>query len=110
MKVAVLGATGRTGVPLVRQALEKGHHVVAIVRDRSKVTIEHECLQVVESDIYSSESLAEHFSGVDAVISCLGSPGLWKTTLYSESIKSIVSAMRKASVTRFVCITSWCTV
>ncbi|XP_077870171.1 flavin reductase (NADPH)-like [Saccoglossus kowalevskii] len=45
MKVAVLGATGRTGVPLVRQALEKGHHVVAIVRDRSKVTIEHECLQ-----------------------------------------------------------------
>ncbi|MGA7050796.1 MAG: NAD(P)H-binding protein, partial [Mycobacterium sp.] len=32
MKFLVLGATGRTGVPFVKKALDQGHQVTALVR------------------------------------------------------------------------------
>ncbi|PIK35867.1 putative flavin reductase (NADPH)-like [Apostichopus japonicus] len=98
MKLAILGATGRTGVHLVEQALEEGHEVVAIVRTPSKVTTEHENLKVVSGDITSTASLKEHFEGCDAVVSCLGAGTLRNVTLYSESIKIIVAAMRETSI------------
>ncbi len=37
MRVAILGATGLTGVPLVLQALAGGHEVVAVVRSAKKL-------------------------------------------------------------------------
>ncbi|XP_077977400.1 flavin reductase (NADPH)-like [Glandiceps talaboti] len=109
MKIAVFGATGGSGQNAVRLALEAGHSVIAIVRNTSKVETKHENLQVVEGNIFSDETLVPHLAGVDAVLSCLGGTTLWKPTLYSESIRPIVSAMRQAEVKRLVCITSWCT-
>lgn len=48
MKIAILGATGRTGLVLVRQALDQGHDVLALVRNPEAMTkqIQHERLKV----------------------------------------------------------------
>ena len=46
MKVAVIGATGPTGMCVVQQALDAGHEVVALVRSPEKMTIQHDNLQV----------------------------------------------------------------
>lgn len=37
LKLVVFGATGRTGKEVVKQALEKGHHVTAVVRTPEKM-------------------------------------------------------------------------
>ena len=39
-KLVVFGATGRTGKEIVKQALDKGHHVTAIVRTPEKLNIQ----------------------------------------------------------------------
>ena len=39
-KLAVFGATGRTGLLLVQQALAKGHSVAAVVRNSEKFQLE----------------------------------------------------------------------
>ena len=39
-KLAVLSATGRTGLPLVQKALAKGQSVAAVVRNREKFQLE----------------------------------------------------------------------
>lgn len=73
MKLAILGATGQTGKPLVQQALDGGHQVVAIVRSPSKLEdMKHDNLTVVEGNIFSDEDLANHLVGIDAVLSTLG--------------------------------------
>lgn len=46
MKIAVLGASGQTGVHLVNQALQQGHNVTAIVRNPAKLTVHHDKLKV----------------------------------------------------------------
>ena len=46
MKIAVLGATGQTGMHLVAQALKQGHEVTALVRNPGKLTPNHDNLKV----------------------------------------------------------------
>ncbi|XP_043551637.1 flavin reductase (NADPH)-like [Chiloscyllium plagiosum] len=111
MKLLILGATGQTGQLLVRQALDQGHVVKAVVRTPSKLTIQHDNLKVVKANIFSAESLVEHFNEQDAIMSCLGFPMsiFSDVTGYTESIEAIVLAMREAKVTRLIAMTSWYT-
>ena len=81
MKLAVLGGTGLTGKPLILQALEAGHEVVAIVRSPSKLAdIQHDSLTVVTANIFSADDLKKHFLGADAVLSTLGFPSICPRT------------------------------
>ena len=50
MKIAIIGATGKEGTLLVKEALTRGHEVTAIVRDRSKI-IEPKA-KVLEKDLF----------------------------------------------------------
>ncbi|XP_031559713.1 flavin reductase (NADPH)-like [Actinia tenebrosa] len=113
-RLAVFGATGPTGICAVKRALELGHNVTTLVRSPEKLKdIQNENLKVVKANIFEPDSLVEHLNGQNAVMSYLGAhntSALNPTTLYSESMKSIMIAMERAKVNRVVTITSWCTV
>uniref|UniRef100_A0A8C6UM21 NAD(P)-binding domain-containing protein n=1 Tax=Neogobius melanostomus TaxID=47308 RepID=A0A8C6UM21_9GOBI len=111
MKLTVLGATGQTGQQLVQQALQQGHSVTAVVRNPSKLTVQHDNLKVVEANIFSADSLKDHFKGQDAVMSCLGFPAsfFYAVTGYTLSMNAMVDAMREAKVNRLITMTSWYT-
>ncbi|XP_033127241.1 flavin reductase (NADPH)-like [Anneissia japonica] len=109
LKVVVLGATGKTGSQVVDEALIRGHHVVAIVRNPSKITQKHANLKVVSGNVMSAEFLAQQFQEQDVVISCIGTntPTLFKVTLYTDTMRSILEAMRTAGVKRLATVTAW---
>ncbi|XP_056146126.1 flavin reductase (NADPH)-like [Lampris incognitus] len=111
MKIAVLGATGQTGQYLVKQALQQGHTVTAIVRNPAKLRVQHDKLKVVEADIFSASTLKAHFKGQDVIISCLGFPAsfLSGVTGYTLSMSAIVSAMQEVRVNKIITMTSWYT-
>ena len=52
MKLAIFGATGATGAELVKQALENGHTVTALVRNPAAL-VEMERLQIISGDVLS---------------------------------------------------------
>jgi len=75
--VLLLGATGRTGQRTLRQLLDHGVGVRAIVRSRGKLPpdlLGHPDLAVIEASLLSlpEEELLRHLRGCTAVLSCLG--------------------------------------
>ncbi|GGN15593.1 flavin reductase [Lentzea pudingi] len=51
MHLTILAASGRTGLALTRQALERGHTVTAIARDPRRIALEHPLLSKVAGDV-----------------------------------------------------------
>ena len=70
LTVTVLGATGQTGRELVRQALERGHDVIAVARDPSK--LDFPGLRRAATDVRNPESAAQVLAGAEVIVSALG--------------------------------------
>jgi len=75
--VLLLGGTGRTGGRVLRQLLERGVAVRAIVRSSARLPeglAGKKGLEVIEADLLSlgADELRRYVAGCDAIISCLG--------------------------------------
>src|SRR6202521_71231 len=103
MKLAVLGATGRTGRLVVEQALAAGHTVTALVRSPEKLTTSNSNLRVVTGKATDTSDVSRALEGADAVISTLGGKG----SVIADSTQAIVAAAREAGVSRVVLLSSW---
>jgi putative NADH-flavin reductase len=103
MQLAVFGATGRTGRPLVRQALERGHDVVAFARDPDDLAdFEDSALTVVQGDAYTGEGVGDAVAGADAVVSVLGQSSSGPDDLLTVAGDHVLAAMADAGVSRYV--------
>ena len=104
VKLLVLGGTGGTGRLIVAQALEAGHDVTVLARDRSRVTTTHPLLRVVIGDTTAgADALFEAMRGQDAVISALGRGYSFKSHhLIARSAPNILAAMEMAGLSRLV--------
>ena len=67
-KIAIIGATGRAGSQLLEEALRRGHSVVAIARDPSRLQ-GRDGVTVKALDVKDSAALQAAVAGVDAVLS-----------------------------------------
>lgn len=107
MKLVIFGATGKTGLEVVKQALEQGHTVTAFVRDSTRLTIEDESLTLVVGDAFDPASVAQSVQGQDAVICALGAGSeLKKTTVRTTGTINIISGMQKNNVKRLMVVTA----
>ncbi|MCI0711337.1 MAG: SDR family oxidoreductase [Chloroflexi bacterium] len=106
MKVVVFGATGGTGIHVVRQALAAGHAVTAVARRPAAVDIQHECLKVIQGDVMEPDTIAEAMRGQDVVVSALGTTSTRPMTLYSEGTGNIMAVMQVAGVRRLLCVSA----
>ncbi len=102
MKIALFGGAGRTGTLLVRQALDRGHEVVALVRMAAKLSIADVGLTVIEGDATNAGDVVQVIEGADAVVSMIapmpgGTEGMMKTV--SENI---IAAMRQHGARRLI--------
>ena len=63
MKLLIIGGTGKTGRELIKQGLEQGHFITAIVRNPKKIKNNHPKLKVLKADVLIPESLKNAFQG-----------------------------------------------
>lgn len=105
--VLVIGPTGGTGQQLVRQALERGYTVTALVRNPAKLQLTHPQLTVVKGDVLYYASVAAAMQGQDAVLSALGHRRLWvPSNVQSEGTHNVLRAMAEHGVRRFIAETA----
>jgi putative NADH-flavin reductase len=105
MKIVIFGASGGTGLEVLKQALESGHTVTAFVRTTSKIDIQHPNLTLFQGDVMDTNAVEKAIVGQDAVISTVGPvrpsiPGMMET-----AAKNIVAAMKKHGIRRIVSTT-----
>jgi putative NADH-flavin reductase len=105
MKLAIFGATGRTGIPLVKQALEAGHEVIVLVRTPGKLNIQNEHLQVIQGDAMNAGDVDKVVKGADAVISVLGQSKESPRDMQTVATENIVRAMNSYGVKRLISLT-----
>jgi putative NADH-flavin reductase len=113
MKILVLGITGRTGCLVAAEALKRGHSVVGIARDKSKVTVPG--TEIIEGTPYDYNTVSKAIEGCDSVISTLNvfpeSHGLFgkvkgPVNTMSVSIKNVVKSMSEKNIKRVVVMTA----
>jgi putative NADH-flavin reductase len=106
MKLIVFGSTGGIGRNIVEQALRAGHHVTAIARNPSALTIEHANLEIVKGDVFQPATFDKVMKEQSAVLSAIGISSTKQTTVYSEGVSNIVKAMQKNGVQRIICVSA----
>ena len=96
LEISVIGGSGMIGQRIVREALDRGHHVTVIVRDPAKVTLKHARLTVAQGDVLESPVIAKIVAGQDVVVSAVGAARAENPdyTLYLQAAKSLVDALR----------------
>jgi uncharacterized protein YbjT (DUF2867 family) len=102
-RIAVIGATGRTGRALVDRALAAGHRIVALAR--TPPSSSRPGLEWVQGDVLTFSDVARVVAGADAVVCCLGSDGDSPLDLCGSGTQNIVDAMKLTGVRRLICQT-----
>lgn len=96
-KLVVFGASGMIGSRVLTEALERGHHVLAVVRDPAKLTRDDANLTVESGDVTDPATVTRVARGADAVLCCVSrrGPGLDQTAAYLEVVDSLVDGLRE---------------
>jgi putative NADH-flavin reductase len=95
MKVAIIGASGKTGLTLIRQSLDRGFETIGVSRDASVEKLDgfagSDGLTLITAPVVSNEDiLGEALAGCDAVVAVSISVGRLKAT-------DLVAALSKAA-------------
>ncbi|QXJ21509.1 NAD(P)H-binding protein [Actinomadura graeca] len=109
MRLTVFGATGSTGGPFVRQALDAGHEVTAVVRGDPAALADRMPeaggrFLAVRADVMNPAEIEPFVSGRDAVVSVLGSAGRAPSRVREKAAESVTTAMARAEVRRLVIV------
>ncbi|MFE5296048.1 NAD(P)-dependent oxidoreductase [Streptomyces sp. NPDC056632] len=108
MKLTVFGATGGIGREIVRQALDAGHEVTAVVRDPARFTVTGERLEVFRADLTDPEALRGAVAGRHAVLSGLGARNRADaaTGIAARLTRPVLSAMDAEGVRRLLVVSA----
>ncbi|TQR29968.1 NAD(P)-dependent oxidoreductase [Brevibacillus brevis] len=99
MKIAIVAASGKAGKVIMKEALDRGHQVTAIVRDASK--IEQKDVAVIQKDVF--DLTAADLNGFDVVVNAFGAPA-GQEHLHVESGKALIEALKVAPSTRLLVV------
>jgi putative NADH-flavin reductase len=96
LKITVIGGSGMIGQRVVREALDRGHHVTLVARDPAKITGTHQRLTVAKGDVLDSDAIAKIVADQDVVISAVGTARAQKPdySLYLTGADSLITALR----------------
>ena len=105
MNLVVLGATGSTGLEIVRQAIEYGHSVTAFVRSPERLKPFRDRISVKQGNLLDAAELEPVIKGHDAVLSAFGPRvpiAKGDANLLRQFAVALTIAMPRAGVRRVV--------
>ncbi|WP_278236846.1 NAD(P)H-binding protein [Isoptericola sp. AK164] len=102
MRIALIGATGRTGRHALTSALGRDHDVTVLVRDPARLPGDlATTVRTVVGDATDPDALRDLLDGADAVVSALG-PTEKQSDLHTRTARALVEIMSPSGPRRFV--------
>jgi len=89
MKIGIVGASGKVGSLILKEASSRGHEVTAIVRDASKLKDKSE--SVIEKNIFDLK--AEDLNQFEVVVNAFGAP-LGEEQAHVDAGHTLIEALR----------------
>lgn len=99
MKIGIIGATGKAGNFILKEAVSRGHEVTAIIRSASK--LEAENVAVIEKDIFSLTT--EDVQEFDVIVNAFGAPA-GEEHLHVEAGRNLINILQDARDTKLFVI------
>lgn len=99
MKIGIIGATGKAGDLILKEAVKRGHEVTAIVRNSQKV--ENQDTPLLEKDVFSLST--EDLAPFDVVVNAFGVPPE-KAEQHVEAGRILINALKEAHDTRLIVV------
>ena len=109
-KVLIIGASRGIGLETVKAALLAGHNARALARSAASIPVQNAGLEKVPGNALDIGTIRSVLEGVDVVVQTLGvdiAPRsiFERTTLFSQSTRILVDAMKIADVKRLIAVT-----
>ncbi len=101
MKIALFGASGKTGAQVLKLALAAGHDVTALVRDPAAL-VGIAGVHILKGTPTDADDVDHAMVGRDVAISCVGSRTLSENTTRSETAQNLVAAAKKHGVKKII--------
>lgn len=105
-KVALIGASGFVGSAILRELLDRGYVVEALVNHPEKIKVESPSLTVKKVDVANEQELTDDLRGFENVISAYN-PGWANPNIYEDTLTNypkILAAAKKAGVKRLLIV------
>ncbi len=103
MKIAIIGATGWIGSTLVAEAQSRGHDVITIARDSSKIAatgVDKRSLDLSAAD--NSTAITAAVTGADLVIASIGGRAAGNHEIVAASAQRLLNELPAAGVNRLL--------
>jgi putative NADH-flavin reductase len=104
--IAVFGASGKTGKLFTELALKNGYSVKALVRDPSKLDLQHPNLEVIRGDLLDPAKVQETINDTEAVVDFTSPRQDSPLETLNTAKQNILGAMRKNNVKRLIVLSS----
>lgn len=104
MKIALFGATGRTGHHILRAAAADGQQVNALVRNPAKMLVSTENVVLYLGDALDAEMVTYTMRECDVVASALGLGGNQSPEALSRATANIITGMESLGLQRLVAV------
>jgi putative NADH-flavin reductase len=103
MKIALIGATGTIGRRILAEALKRGHHVKAIVRDPSHLIDANPNLEKSVADIFEPDTMVAATADQDVVISAYGPPRNQPEDVV-RAARTLLDAVKRSGAKRLIVV------
>jgi uncharacterized protein len=107
VKLVLFGAGGQVAQRIVREALNRGHEVVGVVRSAAALRSDNERLTIVQGDATDASSVAKIAKGADAIINALSprpSPSGRAPTSLPTAARALIEGATRAGVPRLIVV------
>jgi len=104
MKIAVFAAGGRIGSRIVKEALNRGHDVTAIVRHPQDFTIIHAHLKVAKGDLFDAQDVETGAFNQDVVVSAYNYTKGAPPSTIAELAVPLIKGLKQAHVKRLIIV------